>query len=184
MFVRSRHWLLRALSITPEYLRSPEYERGLVSDYRDWQERCPWPFSLCPPANPSHMFALQVPLGRRFRALKLWFTLRLLGAEALREGIRRHCSLAARFAALVLQDERFVVPVEPSLALVCFRLRSGDAANEALVERLNAATSLALVHTKLGGAVVLRFAVGSPLTEEGHVDAAWASIRALADDIL
>lgn len=125
-----------------------------------------------------------MPLGRRFRALKLWFTLRIVGAKALRAGIRRHCALAARFAALVRADARFELPVAPSLALVCFRLRCGGSANDDLVARLGAEPRLALVHTKLGGDTVLRFAVGSPLTEEAHVDDAWRTIQARASEAI
>lgn len=101
MFVRQRHWLRKALSITPEYLRSPEYDAGLVSDYRDWQ----------------------IPLGRRFRSLKLWFVLRMYGAEALRAHVRLHCIFAVVFADLVRADARFALAAPVSLSLVCFRYR-------------------------------------------------------------
>ena len=108
----------------------------------------------------------------------------MLGAEGLRAGIRRHCALAERFAAHVRSDAQFDLPVPPSLALVCFRLRHGNAANDALLARLNAEPGLALVHTKLGGDTVLRLAIGSPLTDESHIDAAWQTVQACARDIL
>jgi aromatic-L-amino-acid decarboxylase len=101
MYVVDRQWLIKALSITPEYLRSREYESGFVSDYRDWQ----------------------VPLGRRFRSLKLWFVMRMYGSEALREHIRSHCRQAQLFADLVIGDDRFELFCPRSLSLVCFRLK-------------------------------------------------------------
>jgi glutamate/tyrosine decarboxylase-like PLP-dependent enzyme len=177
LFVRQRHWLLRALSITPEYLRSPEYDTGLVSDYRDWQ----------------------VPLGRRFRSLKLWFALRMYGARALREHVRSHVAAAEEFAASVRADSRFELAAPPSLGLVTFRLRAAlgvasgaaasddlaraNAANEALLEAINASGRAFLVHTKLSGAVVLRLAVGGSLTTPQHVRDTWHLVAACADKV-
>lgn len=158
------HWLVQALSLTPEYLRSAEHESGAVRDLRDWQ----------------------VPLGRRFRSLKLWMTLRMHGAEELRRGIREHVRLGEVFETLVRSDARFEVPVPRSLSLVCFRLRGApDAAQEALLSRLNDSGRMFLVHTKLGGiGVVLRMAIGASLTREEHVRAAWAHIASEADAVL
>lgn len=101
MWVQEKKWLLDSLSLTPEYLRSKEYDAGLVEDYRDWQ----------------------IPLGRRFRSLKLFFTLRMFGKQALQEHIRNHCRLAARFAQWVSKDPNFEIVTQPSLSLVCFRLK-------------------------------------------------------------
>jgi len=84
-------------------------------DYRDWQ----------------------IPLGRRFRALKLWFVIRHYGAEGLRHHVRQHVALAQQFAAWVRQDNRFELAAPVPLNLVCFRHRDGDAANQALLDRLN-----------------------------------------------
>lgn len=101
MWVRDRAPLLAALSITPEYLRNAASDAGEVIDYRDWQ----------------------VPLGRRFRALKLWFVIRHHGVDGLREHIRRSIALAEEFEQLLLEDERFELACPRSLALVCFRLK-------------------------------------------------------------
>jgi aromatic-L-amino-acid decarboxylase len=153
-WVADRAALIGALSILPEYLRNTASESGAVIDYRDWH----------------------VPLGRRFRALKLWAVLRWYGAEGLREHIRLHVQLAQRFAAKVAADDRFELVAPHPLALVTFHLRSGDDDTRALMERVNASGELYLTHTVVNGTVALRLAIGSPLTEERHVDAAWAAL--------
>ena len=163
-WTRDREALTRALSVTPPYLANPSSEAGDVIDYRDWQ----------------------VPLGRRFRALKLWFVLRHYGAEGLRAHIRRHIALAVLFERLVLEDERFELAAPRALNLVCFRLRAGDDANLRLLEALERSGEAYLTHTAVpdgrgGSRRVLRMAVGAPSTEERHVRAAWQSIRSLAD---
>jgi aromatic-L-amino-acid decarboxylase len=157
-YTTDRASLLGALSILPEYLRNSATESGAVIDYRDWH----------------------VPLGRRFRALKLWAVIRCYGAEGLREHIRRHVALAQRFAALVESDDRFEILTPHPLALVTFRLRDGDDATLALMRAVNDTGRLYLTHTSVNGSAALRFAVGSPLTQERHVDAAWAELAAHA----
>jgi aromatic-L-amino-acid decarboxylase len=157
-WVRERAALLAALAIRPEYLRTKAGESGAVIDYRDWQ----------------------IPLGRRFRALKLWFVLRHYGVEGLRAHVRKHVALAAEFAGWVAADPAFELSAPVTLNLVCFRLRGDDARNEALLERLNASGELYLTHTKLSGRTVLRMAIGGTWTERRHVEAAWNAIRAAA----
>jgi len=154
-YVADRAALVGALSVLPEYLRNAATESGAVIDYRDWQ----------------------VPLGRRFRALKLWCVLRWYGAEGLRAHIRGHVALAQAFAATVAADERFEIVAPHPLSLVCFRLRGPDEPNEQLLERVNATGQVFLTHTRINGAFTLRLAVGSPATEERHVQAAWRLIQ-------
>lgn len=153
-WVTDRSALVGALSILPEFLRNEATESGAVIDYRDWH----------------------VPLGRRFRALKLWAVIRWYGAEGLREHIRSHVELAERFETLVLGDDRFELVTPRSLSLVTFRLRAGDEATRALMERVNASGDLYLTHTVVDGRVALRMAIGSPQTQARHVDAAWAAL--------
>jgi aromatic-L-amino-acid decarboxylase len=169
-YVRDRRPLLEALSVTPEYLRNAASEAGAVVDYRDWG----------------------VPLGRRFRALKLWLVIRHYGVEGLRAYIREHLRLAALFESLIREDPRFEICAPRTVNLVCFRLTgdgpSGDARNRALLDRLNASGRLYLTHTTLrpaGGPerVVLRMAIGAATTQERHVREAWAHIRAAADSL-
>jgi aromatic-L-amino-acid decarboxylase len=150
-WVTDRTALLGALSILPEYLRNAATESGAVIDYRDWH----------------------VPLGRRFRALKLWAVIRWYGAEGLRAHIRKHVALAQEFASWVADDERFELVAPHPLALVTFRLRAGDDATLELMRRVNASGELYLTHTTVNGQAALRMSIGSVWTERRHVEAAW-----------
>jgi aromatic-L-amino-acid decarboxylase len=157
-FVADRSALTGALGILPEFLRNAATESGAVIDYRDWQ----------------------VPLGRRFRALKLWATIRHYGAEGLRHHVREHVRLARDFAGWVREDERFELAAPVPLNLVCFRHRAGDEVNRRILERLNGSGALFLSHTRLDGRLVLRMSIGATRTERRHVERAWAAIQAAA----
>ena len=154
-YVRDRAALIRALSVLPEYLRNRATESGAVIDYRDWQ----------------------VPLGRRFRALKLWFVIRHYGVEGLRHHVRRHVELAQQFAQWVRSDERFELAAPVPLNLVCFRYRGGEEANQRIMDRLNASGDLYLTHTRLNDRLTLRMSIGQSHTELHHVERAWHRIR-------
>ncbi len=157
-YVKSRKDLIDTLSILPEYLRNEATESGAVIDYRDWH----------------------IPLGRRFRALKLWFVIRHYGIEGLRHHVSRHIELAQQFASWIEADERFELAAPAPLNLVCFRHLGGDAVNEALMNRLNGSGKVYLTHTKLDARFALRMAIGQTMTEERHVRAAWNLIREFA----
>ncbi|MGH8597314.1 MAG: pyridoxal-dependent decarboxylase, partial [Gammaproteobacteria bacterium] len=161
LYVADRTALTGALAITPEYLRNPATASGDVFDYRDWQ----------------------IPLGRRFRALKLWFVIRRYGVVGLQSHIRRHVALAQEFAALVRADRRFEIVAPVILNLVCFRYRADNLFNETLLEKLNASGKAFLSHTLLDGRYVLRLAIGQPRTERRHVTAVWEAIMAAAGDL-
>jgi len=154
-YVADRTILIRTLSILPEYLKNRATESGAVIDYRDWH----------------------VPLGRRFRALKLWFVIRHYGVEGLRQHVRNHIDLAQQFRAWVESDDRFELAAPTPLNLVCFRYRGDDNANRELLERLNRSGDLYLTHAVLDGRYTLRFCVGQIRTEERHVANAWLRIR-------
>lgn len=176
-WVRDREALTSALSITPEYLRNAASQSGKVIDYRDWQ----------------------VPLGRRFRALKLWMVIRHYGVEGLRSYIREHVRLAQLFESLVLADDRFELCAPRTTSLVCFRLRplAGDTAeqtdgrNRRLLDAANRTGRVYLTHTTLPAATpdgepgpshfVLRMAVGAAQTQEPHIRAAFHLLRKLAE---
>jgi aromatic-L-amino-acid/L-tryptophan decarboxylase len=160
-YVADRKALIQTLSVVPEYLRNKASESGAVIDYRDWQ----------------------IPLGRRFRSLKLWFVLRHYGIEGLQFHIREHVRLAQEFASWVEKDSRFELAVWPPLNLVCFRLKSGDDANQRLMEALNRSGDLYLTHTRLGERLTPRLCVGQTNTTERHVKRAWKRIQEEADKL-
>jgi aromatic-L-amino-acid decarboxylase len=149
--------LTRALSVVPEYLRNAASDSGAVTDYRDWQ----------------------VPLGRRFRALKLWFVLRHYGAEGLRHHVREHVALARELAAWVRDDPRLVLSVDPPLNLLCFRHAEGEARTQALLDALNATGEVLLTHTRLDGDLTIRVSVGATQTRREHVE----RLRDLIDEL-
>jgi aromatic-L-amino-acid decarboxylase len=159
-WVADRGALVQALSVLPEFLRNDATASGRVIDYRDWQ----------------------VPLGRRFRALKLWFVLRWYGAEGLAFHVRRHVALAQELARRVEADGRFVLAAPAPLNLVCLRHVDGDEATARLLERLNATGRVYLTHTRLDDRLVLRLSIGSMSTDRRHVEALWALIQQLAAD--
>ena len=160
-YVADRKALIQTLSVLPEYLRNQATESGAVIDYRDWQ----------------------IPLGRRFRALKLWFVLRHYGVEGLQHHVRQHIALAQDFANWVRTDNRFEIAAPVPLNLVCFRLKSGDTGNPALMERLNRSGDLYLTHTKLNGKFTLRMSIGGTNTQRRHVERAWKRIQEEADAV-
>ena len=154
-YVADRKALIQTLSVLPEYLRNQATETGAVIDYRDWQ----------------------IPLGRRFRALKLWFVIRHYGVEGLQHHIRRHVELAQQFAAWVRNDDRFEMAAPAPLNLVCFRHKGGDEINQSLMDRLNRSGDLYLTHTRLNHRLTLRLCVGQTNTTARHVEKAWKRIQ-------
>ena len=143
--------LLGALSILPEYLRSEAAEAGAVIDYRDWQ----------------------IPLGRRFRALKLWFAIRCDGVASFQAMIRRHVALTQELAGWVADDDRFEIVAPHPLNLICLALRSGDEATDELIDAANATGEALFTRTVLDGRSVLRVSIGARTTERHHLEAAW-----------
>jgi aromatic-L-amino-acid decarboxylase len=161
-YVADRKALIQTLSVLPEYLRNKATESGAVIDYRDWQ----------------------IPLGRRFRSLKLWFVLRHYGIEGLQFHIREHVRVAQEFASWIEQDPRFEIAVRPPLNLVCFRLKAGDDANQQLMDALNRSGELYLTHTRLNDRLTLRLCIAQTNTAERHVKKAWKLIQERAANVL
>lgn len=169
LWIKDRNALVQALSTNPEFLKNKASEANLVVDYKDWQ----------------------IPLGRRFRSLKLWMVLRLYGLENLQSYIRNHIDLAKCFEDLVAQDSRFEIVTPRIFSLVCFRLLPphndetyATKLNHDLLDTVNSTGKIFVSHTVLSGKYVLRFAVGAPLTEERHVLAAWKLLQEEASALL
>ena len=159
-FVKDKEPLLRTFEILPEYLRTTTH--GKVNDYRDWG----------------------VQLGRRFRALKLWFVIRNFGVEGLQEKIRLHIGLGQHFAQLVENHSEFEILAPHPFSVVCFRyIPEGvndvdriNAVNEILLKSINKTGKAYITHTRLGSKYTLRMVIGQTNVTKQHVDAAWELI--------
>lgn len=156
-WVADRRAIIDTLSITPAYLQNTASASGDVIDYRDWQ----------------------VPLGRRFRALKLWFVIRSYGAEGLRDHIRRHVALARDLGERVDRTPHLVRTHPVDFGLVCIAHADGDAATQVLGRALEAANFFVTV-TVSGGRSILRIAFGAPTVSHRHVDELWSVLQAAA----
>jgi aromatic-L-amino-acid/L-tryptophan decarboxylase len=165
-FVKDPGALIRTFEIHPEYLKTGVDSE--VRNYRDWG----------------------IPLGRRFRALKLWFVLRYYGLEGLQKMVREHIRLAQLFKGWVEETPDFELMAPVPLSLVCFRINDGreevglERINRELLSRLNASGRMLLTQTALKGKYVLRMSIGSRTTEERHVRDAWVLIKQTARDLL
>jgi len=162
LWVADRAALVRSLSVLPEYLRNRATESGAVVDYRDWQ----------------------IPLGRRFRSLKLWFVIRHYGVEGLRTIIREHVRLAQQLRSWVDADPAWELAAPAPLSLVCLRYRGAiantdrmDAVNRAIMERINESGRAFLTHTKVDGRFTMRVSIGALAVEERHVRGLWELLR-------
>ena len=165
-WVRNRRALIETLSVTPEYLRNRASDAGEVLDYRDWH----------------------IPLGRRFRALKLWLVLRHYGAAGLRRHIRRHVALGQEFRRLVEAHPDFEMLAPAPLNHVTFRCRKSggaslDSFNLRLREALNASGRLYLTHTRVPAGVALRMVVAQTRTTRADVHDAWDRITRTAREL-
>ncbi|XP_039592718.1 aromatic-L-amino-acid decarboxylase [Polypterus senegalus] len=162
MWVKKRTDIIGAFKMDPLYLQHDHQESGLVTDYRHWQ----------------------IPLGRRFRSLKLWFVFRIYGKKGLQEHIRKQVKLAHEFENLVLQDDRFEICAEVIMGLVCFRLKGSNELNENLLKMINISRKIHLVPCHLAGAFVLRLAVCARTTDSKHIHLAWKTISEMATELL
>lgn len=166
LYCRYPELLVRAFSLVPDYLRMPE--QGEARNLMDYG----------------------VALGRRFRALKLWFVMRAFGREGLAARIRAHIELARLFAGWVEEADGWVLAAPVPLGLVVFRYvpegvdeQEADRLNEAIIERVNATGEIFVASTKLSGRLVIRLAIGNLKTTPAHVERAWALLRRAADEL-
>ena len=169
-FVVNPHkWLLTPMDLSAFYCRRPEMLRrafSLTPDYLKTAEG----------DSVTNGMDYTLQLGRRFRALKFWMIVRHYGVEGLRAVIREHIRLARMFVSLVEKDSRFEVVAPAPFSTVCFRLKAGDAENQAMVDRVNATGKTFISHTILNGKLTARLAIGNGRTSEEHVRAAWTVI--------
>ena len=142
----------------------------MVNDYRDWG----------------------VPLGRRFRALKLWFVLRSMGIEGIQEKLRYHIHLNQSFSESISNSPGFELGMEPFLNFTCFRLRPDgmestellNKLNERFLEEINASGRVFLTHTKINDLYTIRMIIGQTYVEEKHVELALSEIKSAAEKVL
>jgi aromatic-L-amino-acid decarboxylase len=163
-FVKDEHTLMQAMQIVPEYLRTDK--QGRVKDFCDWG----------------------VPLGRRFRALKLWFVLRSYGVEALQEKLREHILMARELAEQIGQEPDFEIMAPVTMNLVCFRHKpSGitddnelNRINEKLLKEINATGKAYMSHAKVNGKFFIRMVIAQTNVEKTHVEQAWKLVKVLS----
>jgi len=145
--------LLRAFSLIPEYLKTAADPKAMnLMDYG-------------------------VPLGRRFRALKLWFVMRYYGRDGLVRMLREHIQWAQDLAQVIAADPDFEIAAPHPLSVVCFRYRGSDDDNRRLMDAVNATGRVFLSHTVLNGRFVIRLAIGNIGTTWGDVAAVWELVR-------
>jgi len=166
-FVRDEQALTNTFKLVPEYLKTRSDEQ--VKNYSDWT----------------------IPLGRRFRALKLWFVFRYYGLEGLRQKLRDHIALAAKVKDWIERRDDFEMLAPLTLNLLCFRyhppyIRSEEklnALNEELLHRINRDGRIYMTHTKLGGRYTLRMVIAQTHVEQRHVEEGWEEIRRHAEQL-
>lgn len=163
-FIRDAEALKRTLTIMPEYLKTGIDSQ--VNNYRDWG----------------------IPLGRRFRALKLWFVVRNYGVEGIRAMVKKHVSMAKEFASWIEADPGFELLAPVNLSLVCFRRVvtkkseiALNAMNKSLLANLNATGEVYLTHTVLNGKYCIRLAIGQQSSEKKHINKVWELLRKKAN---
>jgi aromatic-L-amino-acid decarboxylase len=157
LYTRRPDILRRAFSLTPEYLKTQEDPRA------------------------HNLMDYGVPLGHRFRALKLWFVMRYFGRERIEAMLRAHRELAQQLAALVDAHPRFERMAPVPFSVVCFRYKGSDEENKAIQEKVNQSGRVFISGTVLNGKFVLRLAIGNLATRWEDVQEAWELVLAAAD---
>ncbi|KAK9463376.1 pyridoxal phosphate-dependent transferase [Lipomyces oligophaga] len=167
LFIRNRSNLVDALSVTPPYLRNHATDTGLVIDYRDWQ----------------------IPLGRRFRALKIWFVMRTYGLEGLREHIRRTRAIGEKFTEKIrARDDLFAIITDPRFGLTVFQVlgREGRDDNSTVTkrvaQRIDAEGRVYLTASTVAGAFAMRVVTGSPWVSEESMEKIFKYIESVAEE--
>ena len=161
LYVSDRQALINSLTINPEYLKTEVSNSDTVFDYRDWQ----------------------IPLGRKFRSLKLWSVIKYYGIDGIQSHVRQHISSAKLLSELIIEEEKFEIMAPTILNLVCFRYKGSDHFNKTLLEELNSSGKIYLVHTKLNNIYTLRFSIGQTNTTKDHVLNGWKFILKKTEEL-
>src|SRR5690348_10341927 len=169
-------WLLTNIDLSAFYTRRPDILRRAFSLVPEYLRTQPNPRAV-------DLMDYGVPLGHRFRSLKLWFILRYFGRERIQSMLRSHIAWAQKFAALVDGDARFERVAPVPFSVVCFRYKGSDEANRAVLERVNATGKVFLSRTELEGRFILRLAIGNLGTTWKDVETAWELIQTAAEEI-
>lgn len=159
LWVKNAQYLVEAFNVERIYLQHKH--QGLAPEYRHWQ----------------------IPLGRRFRALKLWFVLRIYGVEGIQKHVRNQIALADYFENMVREDSRFEVCTS-SMGLVCFRLKGDDELTQTLLDKVTQRRNIYVIPCHFRGKLVIRFVVCSRITEKRDIDFAWNEFTSQADEIV
>ena len=160
--------LLVPVDLSAFYTRRPEVLRQALSLVPDY---------LATPSGEENLTDYSVQLGRRFRALKLWFVMRSYGRVGVEAILRCHADCARQFASWVEADERFELAAPVMFSLVCFRMKAGDDATRGVLEGINRSGKAFLSSTTLNGKLALRLAIGNYHTGLDDVRAVWEAIR-------
>ncbi|MGD0498966.1 MAG: pyridoxal-dependent decarboxylase [Bryobacteraceae bacterium] len=162
-------WLLTPVDCSVFYTRRPEVLRSAFSLIPEYLRTADAPRAV-------NLMDYGVPLGRRFRALKLWFVMRSFGREGLADILREHVRLAQELAREVDRDPRFERTAPAPFSVVCFRYKGTDDENRRIQERVNASGEIFISGTVLNGRFTLRLAIGNQATKREHVERAWQLI--------
>jgi aromatic-L-amino-acid decarboxylase len=176
LVVNPHKWMLTPIDLSAFYTRRPDILRRAFSLTAEY---------LQPQGDPrAHdLMDYGVPLGHRFRALKLWYVMRYFGRERIAAVLRSHIEWAQRLAALVDADPLFERVAPTPLSVVCFRYKGSDEENKAIVEQVNATERVFWAHTVLNGRVALRLCIGNLATAWEDVEEAWNLIRQAAENV-
>ncbi|XP_014247619.1 aromatic-L-amino-acid decarboxylase-like [Cimex lectularius] len=163
MWLKNTKYLIEAFNVDRLYLKHESHQENKnAPDFRHWQ----------------------IPLGRRFRSLKLWMTLRIYGVNGLQKHIRNHCQLAKYFETLVKNDHRFELVIPATFGLVGFRIKGDNGLSQKLLEKLTSSKQLYLVATNVNDKFVLRYVICSRLMDQNDVNFAWEQITGKTSELI
>ncbi len=161
LYVQDREKIINAMSVVPEYLKTKDGEAGAVINYMDWS----------------------IPLGRKFRALKLWHVINYYGVEGMKKYIKENVEDTQTLRKWIEEDGNYEIVAPTPLNLVCFRHKNGNEFNLKLHEKINQSGKTYLTRTKINGNYILRFSIGQPTTTIDHVRKTWDFIRVTANSL-